>query len=53
MCGFYHILFIECMIAGKILSDYASLFSRNEYQKNDKTIHKNCKDRYGKRKRKP
>ena len=32
MCGFYCIAFIELVIAGKILLDYISLFSSNNYK---------------------
>ena len=30
--------FIEFMLKGKRLQDYANLFCRNKYEKNDKTI---------------
>ena len=53
MCEFYIIVFIEYMIAGKTLLDYANLFSPNDYQKDAKIIYKYFKDKYGKRKRKP
>ena len=33
--------------------DYTNLFSSDDYQKNDKIIHKYFKDKYGKRRRKP
>ena len=41
------------MIAGKTLLDYTNLFSPDDYQKNDRIIHKYLKVRYVKRKRKP
>ena len=34
------------MVAGKLLLDYANLFSLNEYKKNDKIIYKYFKDKY-------
>ena len=34
--GFSCIAFMEYMIAGKTLSDYANLFSPNDYKKNDR-----------------
>ena len=43
---------MEYMIAGKTSLDYTSLFSPNDYQKNDKIIYKYFKDKCGKRKRK-
>ena len=39
MCGFYFIVFIEYMFAGKTLLDYTSLFSPNIYKKNGKIIY--------------
>ena len=53
MCGFYCIAFIEYMITGNTLLNYANLFSPNDYQNNDKIIYKYFKDKYDKRKRKP
>ena len=38
MCGFYCIVFIEYMLAGKTFLDHANLFSWNGYKKNDKII---------------
>ena len=32
MCGFYYIAFIEYMLAGKTLLDYANFFSLNDYK---------------------
>ena len=37
MCGFC-IRFIDFVLKGKSLLDYTNLFSRNEYEKNDKII---------------
>ena len=49
MCGFSCITFIENMLARKALLDYTNLFSRNNYKKNDKIIHKYFKDKYVRR----
>ena len=49
MCGFYCIVFIEYMIAGKTLLDYTKLFSPNDYQNNDKMTYKYFKGKYGRR----
>ena len=38
MCGYFSIGFIGFMLKGKSLLDYASLFSSNDYEKNDKII---------------
>ena len=38
MYGFYCIAFIEYMLVGKALFDYTSLFSPNDYKKNDKIV---------------
>ena len=46
MCGFYCIAFIEYMLAGRSLLYYSSLFSPNDYKKNDKIIYKYFKDKY-------
>ena len=40
MCGYFCIGFIDFMLKGKRLLEYTSLFSRNEYKKNDKIIFK-------------
>ena len=48
MCGFYCIAFIEYMLAGKTLLDFTNLFAPNDY-KNDKTIYKIFKDKYGRK----
>ena len=37
------------MLAGKALLNYTNLFSRNNYKKNDKIIHKYFKDKYVRR----
>ena len=34
MCGFYFIVFIEYIHAGKTLLDYTNLSSPNDYKKN-------------------
>ena len=49
MCGFYCIVFIEYMLAGKTLLDCTNLLSTNDYKKNDKLIHNIFKDKYGRR----
>ena len=49
MCGFYCIPFIEYMLPGNTLLDYAYLFSPNGYKKNEKIIYKYFKDKYGRR----
>ena len=49
MCGFYWIVFIEYMLAGKTLLDCTNLLSPNDYKKNDKLIHNIFKDKYGRR----
>ena len=38
MCGQFCIRFIDFMLKGKSLLDYANLFSPNKYEKNDKII---------------
>ena len=38
MCGYFCIGFIDFMLSGKSLLDYTNLFSRNDYEKNDKII---------------
>ena len=38
MCGYFCIGFIDFMLKGKSLLDYANLFSLNDYEKNDKVI---------------
>ena len=43
---FYCIAFIEYMLAGKTLLDYTNSISPNDYEKNDKTMHKYFKDKY-------
>ena len=44
MCGFYYIAFIEYMIVGRNLLHYNSLFSPNDYEKNNKIIYMYFKD---------
>ena len=36
MCGYFCIGFINCMLAGKTLIDYSSLFSPDDFKKSDK-----------------
>ena len=36
MCGYFCIWFIDFMLKGKNLLEYANLFSPYEYKKNDK-----------------
>ena len=38
MCRYFCIGFIDFMLKGKSLLDYTNLFSRNDYEKNDKII---------------
>ena len=38
MCVYFSIGFIDFMFEGKILLQYTTLFSANEYKRNDKTI---------------
>ena len=38
MCGYFCIGFIDFMLKGKSLLDYQNLFSRNDYERNDKII---------------
>ena len=40
VCVFYCIAFIEYVLSGKTLLDYAILFSRKDYKNNDKIIYK-------------
>ena len=49
MCEFYCIVFIEYILAGKTLLDHSTLFSSNNYKKNDKIIYKYFKDKHDKR----
>ena len=46
MCGFYCIVFIEYMLAGKALLNYINLISLDDYKKNGKIICKCFKDKY-------
>ena len=48
MCRFYLVTFIEYMLQGKTLLDFANLFSLNDCRKNGK-INKSFKDKYGRR----
>ena len=38
MCGYFCIEFINYMLKGKTLLDYTSLFSANNFKKNDRII---------------
>ena len=38
MCGYFCIGFIDFMLAGKTLTEFANLFSPNNFQKNDVII---------------
>ena len=38
MCGYFSIRFIDFMFKGKSLTDYANLFSPNDFNKNDDTV---------------
>ena len=38
MCGYFCIGFINYMFKGKILTDFANLFSPNNFKKNDDII---------------
>ena len=49
MCGFCCIAFIEYMLAGKALLDYANWCYSNEYKKNEKTICTYLKEKHGRR----
>ena len=40
MCGYFCIGFIDFMFAGKSLIDFTSLFSPDDFKKNDKTVSK-------------
>ena len=38
MCGYFCIEFINSMLAGKTLTEYANLFSPNNFKENDDII---------------
>ena len=38
MCGYFCVEFIDFMLKGNRLLEYTNLFSRNDYEKNDKII---------------
>ena len=38
LCGYFCIGFIDFMLAGKTLTEYANLFSTNNFKKNDDII---------------
>ena len=45
MCGYFCIGLIDFMLAGKKLTDFTTLFSRYDFDKNDKIILRYFKDR--------
>ena len=49
MCGFYYIVFIEDMLAGKTCLDYTNLYSPDDHKKNDKITYKYFKDKHSRR----
>ena len=51
MCGYFCIGFIDFMLKGKSLLEYANLFSSNEYKKNNKVILKYFQQNLNKLKR--
>ena len=44
MCGYFCIGFIDFVLAGKTLTDYANLFSPYDFDKNDQIIFSYFKD---------
>ena len=44
MCGYFCIVFIDFMVAGKKLTDYTTLFSPDNFDKNDQIILSYFKD---------
>ena len=38
ICGYFYTGFIDLMLKGKSLLEYKNLFSRNDYDKNDKIV---------------
>ena len=38
MCGYFYIVFIDFMVAGKTLTGYKNLFSPNSFKKNGSII---------------
>ena len=46
MCGYFCIVFIDFMLAGKKLIDYTDLFSPYDFNKNDSIILSYFKDEY-------
>ena len=49
LCGFYCIAFKEYMLAGKTLLNYTTLFSTDNYKRNDKITYKYFEDKYDRR----
>ena len=37
-CGYFSILFIDCMLAGESLIDFTNFFSLYDFKKNDKIV---------------
>ena len=48
MCGFYCIVFIKFILAGRTLLHYSNLFFPNKYKQNDLKVYNYFKDKYGK-----
>ena len=46
MCGYFCIGFIDLMLAGKKLTDFTSLFSPHDFEKNDTKILSYFKDEW-------
>ena len=46
MCGYFYIGFIDFMLAGKKLTDFTSMFSPNDFKKNDSIILTYFKDEW-------
>ena len=44
MCGYFCIKFIDLMLAGKTLTDYANIFLPNDLKRNDDIIMSFFKD---------
>ena len=44
MCGYFCIGFIDCILRGKSLTDFTSLFAPNNFKDNDKIILKDIKN---------
>ena len=44
MCGYFCVGFIDFMLAGKTLTDFKSMFSPDDFKKNDEIILSYFKD---------